>query len=86
MVTELAVTSLDKYLNKCFEEHKYLKNNELISFIMDTLNTLVQLQHMNIAHRNLKPENILLMNVQKMEWKICDVPKIIEKRYFILPR
>lgn len=27
----------------------------------------------NIAHRNIKPENILLIDNETKEWRICDV-------------
>lgn len=36
------------------------------------------LQEQGIAHQDIKPENILLMNVENLEIKVCDTGSGIE--------
>ncbi len=57
-----------------------MRPEDLAKFIMSTLETLESMELMNIAHRNIKPENILLMNKERMEWCMMDVEVLI---YFI---
>lgn len=79
-MTDLAVTSLEQFVINCYKDHDYLRPEDLAKFIMSTLETLESMELMNIAHRNIKPENILLMNKERMEWCMMDVEVLI---YFV---
>lgn len=53
-----------------FKQAGYFIDNSLID---QTLNALAYLQRKNIAHCDIKPANVLVMELNPTCYKICDV-------------
>ena len=59
----MAICDWDKEIKNRLQIKKYYKENELISILKQLVNALLFMQkEMNIAHRDIKPQNILIFN------------------------
>jgi serine/threonine protein kinase len=70
---EKGITSLSFFINKRAETKNYFTNQEVLNFISKMLEGHIHLQNLHIAHRDVKPENILICNTEELDYKICDV-------------
>ena len=70
VLMELANSDWNKEIKKRFLAKKYYKENELINLLKQIIKGFLFLQDKNIAHRDIKPQNILLF--PKNVYKICD--------------
>ena len=70
ILMELAYTDWNKEIKRRILAKKYYKENELIDLLKQIIKGFLFLQKKNIAHRDIKPQNILLFPDNK--YKICD--------------
>ena len=69
VIMELAETDLEKEIKKRKESNKYYTEGELLNFILQMVKTLSLMEKNSITHRDVKPQNILLI---KGMYKLCD--------------
>ena len=68
ILMELAKSDWNKEIKKRFLAKKYYKENEIKNILKQIINAFLFLQNKNIAHRDIKPQNILLFpnNIYKI--------------------
>ena len=66
---ELAERDFEKEINSRRAANKYYTEEELLDIIIQLVKTLSLMQKNNITHRDVKPQNILLI---KGFYKLCD--------------
>ena len=66
---ELAFTDWEEEIKKRYENKNYYTEGQLIQILKNLIKTFSELQKNNITHRDIKPQNILIVN---NEYKICD--------------
>jgi serine/threonine protein kinase len=59
---ECAEINLEQFLSQRKDFRYRLKTNEFILILEQILNALASLEEIHIAHCDIKPENILIMN------------------------
>ena len=69
VLMELGERDLEKEINNRRALKKYYSENELLDIILQLVKTLSLMQKNNITHRDVKPQNILLI---KGLYKLCD--------------
>ena len=69
VIMELAEKDLEKEINSRRTHRKYYSESELLDIILQLVKTLSLMQKNNITHRDVKPQNILLL---KDTYKLCD--------------
>ena len=80
VLMELAISDWEKEIMKRNQIKNFYNENELIIILKKLVNTFATLQKVNVSHRDIKPQNILLC--QGGELKIADfgeAKKIINK-------
>ena len=70
---EKAERDWDKEINVRSQYQLFYKENELIKIINQLITTLSLMQKYHITHRDIKPQNILVINGQ---YKLCDYGEI----------
>ena len=84
---ELASIDWEQEIKKRAENKNYYTEGQLYDILKDLIKTFSQLQKYNIAHRDIKPQNILICN--NNQYKICDfgeakiINENIEENYMI---
>ena len=84
-VLELADKDWEKEIISRRRYHKYYSEDELINIMWQLVKTLSLLQKNHITHRDIKLQNILLLNNQ---YKICDfgeARKLMQKGIIVQP-
>ena len=84
-VLELADRDWEKEIISRRRYHKYYSEDELINIMWQLVKTLSLLQKNHITHRDIKLQNILLLNNQ---YKICDfgeARKLLQKGIIVQP-
>ena len=84
-VLELAEKDWEKEIISRRRYHKYYLEDELINIMWQLVKTLSLLQKNHITHRDIKLQNILLLNNQ---YKICDfgeARKLMQKGIIVQP-
>ena len=68
ILMELAKSDWNKEIKKRFLAKKYYKENEIKNILKQIINAFLLLQNENIAHRDIKPQNILIFpnNIYKI--------------------
>ena len=69
VLMELAETDWEKEIKKRKEKKKYYTEGELFDILKQLTKTFAFLQRNNITHRDIKPQNVLLVN---KIYKVCD--------------
>ena len=69
VIMELAERDFEKEINSRRAANKYYTEEELLDIIIQLVKTLSLMQKNNITHRDVKPQNILLI---KGFYKLCD--------------
>ena len=69
VIMELAERDFEKEINSRRAANKYYAEEELLDIIIQLVKTLSLMQKNNITHRDVKPQNILLI---KGFYKLCD--------------
>ena len=69
VLMELAFTDWEEEIKKRYENKNYYTEGQLIQILKNLIKTFSELQKNNITHRDIKPQNILIVN---NEYKICD--------------
>ena len=69
VIMELAERDLEKEINIRKANQRYYSEEELLDFILQLVKTLSLMQKNSITHRDIKPQNILLL---KGLYKLCD--------------
>ena len=69
VLMELASGDWEKEIKNRAQNKNYYTEGELINIMKPLIKTFSQLQQNNIAHRDIKPQNILIVG---NEYKICD--------------
>ena len=69
VLMELASIDWEKEINKRYENKNFYTEGQLINILKSLIKTLSKLQQNKIAHRDIKPQNILIVG---NEYKICD--------------
>ena len=69
VLMELAFTDWEQEIKKRYENKNYYTEGQLIQILKNLIKTFSELQKNNITHRDIKPQNILIVN---NEYKICD--------------
>ena len=69
VIMELAERDFEKEINSRKAANKYYTEEELLDIIIQLVKTLSLMQKNNITHRDVKPQNILLI---KGFYKLCD--------------
>jgi serine/threonine protein kinase len=77
---EKGKTNLDFFLQKRNKLSQDFQTQEVVYFMHAMLAAHCHLQELNIAHRDVKPENILLFDQDQLLFKICDVGVGTESR------
>jgi serine/threonine protein kinase len=73
ILMQCAEENLEQFLVERRGYRRRLKTQELITIIEQVLQALASLEEINIAHCDIKPENILIMDRQTMAIRLCDV-------------
>ncbi len=87
VLMELASIDWEQEIKKRAENKNYYTEGQLYDILKDLIKTFSQLQKYNIAHRDIKPQNILICN--NNQYKICDfgeakiINENIEENYMI---
>ncbi len=78
---ECAQMNLEQLINRRKQQRKGLKLWEVEKAGAFCLEAFKKLEDLGIAHCDIKPENILVLNEEKMIMKICDVGscKVVSK-------
>ena len=65
---ELALSDWNDEIKRRFKEKKYYTENEIIDIIKQIIKPLIYLENEGIAHRDIKPQNILIFenNIYKI--------------------
>lgn len=81
IIMECAEINLEQFLSQRKNYKDRLKTSEIVIILEQILSALASLEEMQIAHCDIKPENILIMNSNKLTVKLCDVGscKIVSK-------
>ena len=82
VLMDLAQCDWEIEINKRFKEKNYYTEEELIKILKQLTSALVYLQNKETAHRDVKPENILLFpddSDNNVIYKICDFGEAKEK-------
>ena len=68
ILMELALSDWNDEIKRRFKEKKYYTENEIIDIIKQIIKPLIYLENEGIAHRDIKPQNILIFenNVYKI--------------------
>ena len=69
VLMELASSDWEKEIKKRSESKKYYTEGELMQILTQLITSFAHLQKNNITHRDIKPQNILIVN---NIYKICD--------------
>ena len=69
VLMELAETDWENEIKKRKENKKYYTEGELFDILKQLTKTFAYLQRNNITHRDIKPQNVLLVN---KIYKVCD--------------
>lgn len=69
---ECAKMNLYDFINHQREEKKIIPQKQIDDILEFLLKSFSELEKVNIAHCDIKPENILVMNTDKLELKLCD--------------
>ena len=69
VIMELAERDLEKEINNRKAYNRFYSEEELLDFILQLVKTLSLMQKNSITHRDIKPQNILLL---KGFYKLCD--------------
>ena len=69
VLMELAIIDWEKEIKKRSETKKYYSEGELMQILNQLITSFALLQKNNITHRDIKPQNILIVNDI---YKICD--------------
>ena len=82
---EKAEMDWEKEINERRKTDKYYTQNELLDIIFQLISVLSALQKNHITHRDIKPQNILIL---KGKFKLCDFDEIreLEKDGLIVQR
>ena len=70
---EKAERDWDQEINVRSQYNLYYKESELLNILTQLISTLVLLQNNHITHRDIKPQNILIINGK---YKLCDFGEI----------
>lgn len=73
IVMECAEINLEQFLTEHLHYTYRLSLSLLVSIMEQILTALTSLEEINIAHCDIKPENILIMSRTTMTVKLCDV-------------
>ena len=84
-IMELAQIDWDKEIYNRAHMHLFYKENELLYIMKQIIKTLSLLQENHITHRDIKPQNIMIVNGK---FKLCDFgnARIIKKEGFVLQK
>ena len=74
VLMELAFTDWEQEIKKRYENKNYYTEGQLIQILKNLIKTFSELQKNNISHRDIKPQNILIVN---NEYKVCDFGEAI---------
>lgn len=82
MVSELGICSLEEVIEKQAEKNEFMTAMQVMSFMQSTLDAVVHLQGVGVAHYNLKPENLILTDAEELRFKVTDMQpeKVVEER------
>jgi serine/threonine protein kinase len=72
---ERALTSLEHLIHSRLAkpEPEHFRADEVSQFMREMLSAHLHLQRLSLAHRDIKPDNILLTSLAPLRFKICDV-------------
>ena len=72
VLMDLASTDWEKEVLFRQKKQKFYNENELLIILYDLVKTFAQLQRMNISHRDIKPQNILVFKGISHGYKLAD--------------
>ena len=70
---EKGTTNLKQFLQHRKDKKKYFSEDKVLNFIASMLDVFTHLQKIQLAHRDVKPSNILIFEEDPLFFKICDV-------------
>ena len=70
---EKGITNLKEYLAHRKERGIFFSEDDVLSFICSMLDAFTHLQKVELAHRDVKPSNILVFSEDPLFFKVCDV-------------
>lgn len=81
IVMECAEINLEQFLVQRKDYRYRLKTNQFLQIMEQILNALASLEELHIAHCDIKPENILIVDEASLKIKLCDVGscKVVSK-------
>lgn len=70
---EYAKMNLQHYISHQFQANLRVSSYNIEKIISYLLKSFAELESKDIAHCDIKPENILLKDIDSLELRICDV-------------
>lgn len=70
---EKGVTSLEHIINERAKTGQQFSEREVIDFITSMIDAHRHLQTLEVAHRDVKPQNIIVFEMNPLRCKVCDV-------------
>ena len=55
------------------EKRQYFSEDDVLLFLSSMLDAFAHLQRVELAHRDVKPSNILIFSLDPLFFKVCDV-------------
>lgn len=73
ILMECAEINLEQFLTQRRQARERLKTGEFLQLAQQILSALTSLEELHIAHCDIKPENILIVEEASLTVKLCDV-------------
>ena len=83
LVIDLCECTLADLIQKSQKKNALFKRNEIVHFLESTIPLLASMERRQLLHRDIKPDNILIVNVRgRREYKLADFGFALQKNIY----